>query len=194
MLASRVKGKRLAKEAKGTRFLGSMLTKGYIADEIVEVLQENGVEQSIIDIGGNIYALGMKYGTDQWTIGIQNPLSDRGEIIGTIKVNNMSIVTSGIYERYIEEDGVKYHHILNPKTGYPYDTELEGVTIIADKSKDADALSTLVFTKDLQGGLEFVENHTGAEAIFITHDKEVYITSGVEDVFTITDTEFTIIN
>lgn len=171
--------------------LGS-IAKGYAADEIGEVLKEMGCNSAIIDLGGNIYALGTKVSGEPWRIGIQDPLSKRGESIGVVKIVNQSVVTSGVYERYLEKDGVKYHHILNPETGYPYDTDIAGVSIITENSMDADALSTTVFSKGIKGGIEFVENIEGVEAIFITTDNEVYLTSGIKENFEITNSKFKI--
>lgn len=173
--------------------LGS-IAKGYAADEVVEILGDEGVESAIIDLGGNIYAMGLKEGNKNWRIGIQNPFDDRGSVVGAVEISNKTVVTSGVYERYIEEDGVKYHHILNPKTGYPYDTEIQGVSIIADKSIDADSLSTLVFTKGIEEGLELVESLEGIDAIFVTNKKEVYISEGLRDNFKITNDEFKLSN
>lgn len=173
--------------------LGS-IAKGYAADEIVKILNEENINSAIIDLGGNIYALGLKDGNKNWKIGIQNPFDNRGRIIGALEVSNKTVVTSGVYERYIEQDGVKYHHILNPSTGYPYDTEIAGVSIISDKSIDGDALSTLIFTKGLEEGLEFVENIENIDAIFVTNNKDVYITKGLKGNFEITNEEFTLKN
>lgn len=142
--------------------------KGYAADEVATLLKENGVSHAIIDLGGNIYTLGNKPGNKLWTIGVQDPFNPRGKIIGQLKVANKSIVTSGVYERFIEdESGNKYHHILNPKTGYPYDNQIAGVTIISDSSTDGDALSTAVFAMGVDEGLAFVETLEGIDAIFI---------------------------
>ena len=113
---------------------------------------------------------------DAWKIGIQNPFDNRGKVVGVVEVSNKSVVTSGIYERFIEKDGVRYHHILNPKSGYPYETTIAGVSIVSDKSVDADALSTLVFTKGVEEGLTFVESIENVDAIFVTNDKKVYKT------------------
>lgn len=173
--------------------LGS-IAKGYVADEVASMLKEENVDQAIIDLGGNIYALGLKNGDTNWKIGIQNPFDSRGEVVGVLEVSNKSVVTSGIYERFIEKDGVKYHHILNPKTGYPFETSIAGVSIVSDKSIDADALSTLVFTKGVEEGLEFVESLENIDAIFITNDKEVYTTSGLKDNFKILNDEFKLLN
>ena len=173
--------------------LGS-IAKGYIADEIANILKQEGVNRAIIDLGGNIYALGSKSSDSNWKIGIQNPFNDRGEVVGAIEVSDKTVVTSGIYERFIEEDGVKYHHILNPKTGYPYETDIAGVSIIADESIDADALSTLTFTKGVEEGLRFIEGLDNLDAIFITNDKKIYITKNIRDKFNIINTEFEIVN
>ena len=173
--------------------LGS-IAKGYAADEIVKILKEENINSAIIDLGGNIYALGLKEGNKNWKIGIQNPFDNRGKIVGSLEVSNKTVVTSGVYERYIEQDGQTYHHILNPETGYPYETDIAGVSIIADKSIDGDALSTLVFTKGLEKGLELVENIDGVDAIFITNNKEVYVTKDLKDNFKITNEEFILKN
>lgn len=166
------------------------IAKGFTADEISKILLDNNVKSALIDLGGNIYVLGTKISGDDWKIGIQDPFSERNEIIGSITASNKSIVTSGIYERFIEENGTRYHHILNPQTGYPYDNDLAGITIVSDKSTDGDALSTSVFAMDLKDGMEFVENQKNIEAIFITKDKKVYITSGLKNNFNLTNNEF----
>ncbi|MCT2534298.1 FAD:protein FMN transferase [Aquibacillus koreensis] len=168
------------------------IAKGFIADEIVQVLEENEVETAIIDLGGNIFVMGDHPEGKAWTVGIQNPFSARGETVGTVKVTNKSIVTSGIYERYLEQDGVKYHHILNSKDGYPIMNDIAGISIISEKSIDGDALSTSVFSKGIKEGMAYIEEFDGVEAVFVSNDKEVYLTSGLEQVFTITNDEFEI--
>ena len=170
------------------------IAKGYTADEVSKVLTENNVDSAIIDLGGNVYTHGTKINGDNWNVGIQNPDSSRGDILGSIKVNNKSIVTSGTYERFIEKDGVKYHHILDPKTGYPYSNNISGISIISDKSIDGDALSTSVFAMGVEKGLEFVESQPDIDAIFITNDKKIYLSSGMKDLFKLTNTEFIIAN
>lgn len=169
--------------------LGS-IAKGYAADEIKKILQKEGIKKAIIDLGGNIYALGKKSDESDWKIGVQNPFSDRGDAIASLKIADKSVVTTGVYERFIEKDGEKYHHVLNPKTGYPYETDIAGVTIIADKSIDADALSTLVFTKGVKEGLKFIDTLENVDAVFITNDKKVYKTSGLKDNFEIINGDF----
>lgn len=169
------------------------IAKGYTADVIANLLKYNKVNNAIIDLGGNIYALGSKPSGSLWNIGIQDPFSLPGDIIGYISEKNKSVVTSGIYERYIEKDGKKYQHILNPFTGYPYDNEIAGITIISEKSVDGDALSTSVFSKGLKGGIDFVNSINGIEAIFITKDKKVYLTEGLNKNFVLNNKEFEIV-
>ena len=170
------------------------IAKGYTADVISNILTEEGVKSAIINLGGNVFAHGKKPNGSDWKIGIQNPFSDRGDIIGTISTNNKSIVTSGIYERFYEENGVKYHHILSPKTGYPYDNEIAGITIISDKSADGDALSTSVFAMGVEDGMKFVNSIDGIDAIFVTKDNKVYITDGIRSIFNLTNSDFTLAN
>lgn len=169
------------------------IAKGYAADIIVNFLKENNIKSAIINLGGNIYTLGYKDNKDSFTIGIQDPTTSRGNSIGTIKVSNKSIVTSGIYERYIEDDGKIYHHILDPSSGYPFDNEISSVTIISDKSIICDALSTSTFGLGLSKGLNFIESIDNVDAIFITKNKEIYLTSNIANNFNLTDTSFKII-
>ena len=170
------------------------IAKGYTADVISNILTEEGVKSAIIDLGGNIFAHGKKVNGDDWRIGIQDPYSDRGDKVGVITVSNKSVVTSGIYERYIEKDGIKYHHILSPLTGYPYENEIAGITIVSDKSVDGDALSTSVFAMGVEEGMNFVNSIDGIDAIFVTKDNKVYITDGLKGNFSLTNDSFTLEN
>lgn len=157
------------------------IAKGYAADRIAEYIVEAGFDSALIDLGGNIYAVGSKPGDAPWTIGIQDPEDDRGKPIGKVKVRNKTIVSSGVYERYFIEDEVRYHHILDPKLGYPVKNELVSVTIVTDHSLDADALSTSAFAMGLDDGLALIEALGNTEAIFITEEHHVYVTSGLKD-------------
>ena len=153
------------------------IAKGYASDEVVRILKENNVKRGIINLGGNVYAYGEKPDGSAWRIGVQNPFSNRGEYIGIVEIKNKSVVTSGIYERYFEEDGVRYHHILNSQTGFPVNNELASVTIFSEHSIDADALSTILFAAGIEQGKMFLETYyPDVEAIFITMDKLVYTT------------------
>ncbi|WP_414839349.1 FAD:protein FMN transferase [Carnobacterium sp. TMP28] len=172
------------------------IAKGYITDEAVKVLKANEVDTAIVDLGGNIYVLGNSPRAKgaEWNVGIQNPFEVRGEIVGSIPLSDKTIVTSGIYERFIEVDGKKYHHLLDPKTGYPFENSLAGVSIIAEKSIDGDGLSTEVFSKGLEGGLDFINQSKDIEAVFITKDKSIYLSEGLEGLFRLNDDEFTLEN
>ena len=170
------------------------VAKGFAADEVRDILIENKIKSAIIDLGGNIFALGNKQNGMAWNIGIQNPLADCGEYIGVTSVSNKSVVTSGVYERFLEKDGKKYHHILNPFTGYPVENQLVSTTIVSDKSIDGDALSTTLFTLGVKDGLKFIESIENVDAILVNSNKEVYITSGLKDKFKVTNNEYKIVN
>ena len=167
------------------------IAKGYITDEVVKVLKKQGVTTAIVDLGGNVYVLGQSpRGENQdWTVGIQDPNMARGSVLGSIKERNKTLVTSGIYERYLEVDGKKYHHLFDPKTGYPFDNDIASVTIITDKSIDGDGLSTAVFSMGVKKGLEYVESelNNGTEAIFVTKDDKVYVTDPIKDTFKLSE-------
>lgn len=171
--------------------LGS-IAKGYVADEIAEYLQSQNIKNAIINLGGNIYALGNNPNSDFWSIGIQNPFEPRGKSLGYIHVKNKSIVTSGVYERYFEKDNKKYHHILDPFTGYPVENSLMSVSIISDNSIDADGLSTTVFSLGLEKGIELIESLDNVNAIFVTKDHNIYTTSNLKNHFTLTNNDFTL--
>lgn len=171
---------------KGMKLDLGAIAKGYITDEVVKVMKENGVTTAIIDLGGNVYVMGNSPRGNQkedWTVGIQDPNQARNVVLGSVPETNMSLVTSGIYERYLEVDGKTYHHLFNPKTGYPFDNDLAGVTIVSKKSIDGDGLSTAVFSMGVKDGMKYVEDIKDTEAIFVTRDDKVYVTSGLKDVF-----------
>lgn len=167
------------------------IAKGYIADKVTAYLEEKGVTSAIVDLGGNIVAIGGKADSilaepdeqpeqTDFKVGIKDPLSDTGDIIGIVSASDKTIVTSGTYERYFIEDGKKYHHILSSKTGYPTDTDVLSVTIIAEKgsSADCDALSTSCLALGIEKGRELIAETKGAEAVFIDLDGEIHTTSG----------------
>lgn len=155
------------------------IAKGYIADQLKEYLISQGVEHAIISLGGNVLAIGNKVDGSDFVIGIQKPFSERNETIVGVKITDQSVVSSGIYERYFEKENKIYHHILNPKTGYPYENDLYEVTIISDRSVDGDALSTVCFSLGLEKGLALIETLENTEAIFITNDYSLHYTSGI---------------
>jgi thiamine biosynthesis lipoprotein len=164
------------------------IAKGYAADRAAAILKEKagpsgafrlpGKRRAIIDLGGNILALGERKGWKNWRIGIQDPLKERGIYLGVLELKDKSVVTSGVYERVFEEGGRRYHHILSTTDGYPVQNGLLSVTVIADKSIDADALSTAAFALGLYRGLALIEGLPDTEAIFVREDKAVIVSSG----------------
>jgi thiamine biosynthesis lipoprotein len=175
------------------------IAKGYAADELVRILREAELPGAIIDLGGNIFAYGRKTGEglgegdEPWRIGIQDPLAERGIYIGVLELRDKSVVTSGVYERTFEEGGKHYHHILSVQDGFPVDNGLLSVTIIADHSIDADALSTSAFTLGYDRGRALIESLPGAAGIFIFEDKSVRGTPGALEVFTLRDKNYRIL-
>ncbi|MCY6484850.1 FAD:protein FMN transferase [Clostridium aestuarii] len=170
------------------------IAKGYAADEAKKILKENGVNHAIINLGGNILTLGNKPNKSNWKLGVQNPFEPRGKYLGTLKVADKSVVTSGVYERYFEKDGKRYHHILNPKDGYPVTNSLVSVSIISDNSIDGDALSTTAFALGLNDGLKLIESLDNIDAIFVTKDSDIYISSGLKNIFEIKNDKFKLKN
>jgi len=120
------------------------IAKGYVADQIADFLRERGVKSAIIDLGGNIVTVGEKPDGSLWNIGVNQPFADRSEIVGKISVGEASVVTSGIYERQFTENGKLYHHILDPVSGMPADSDVVSVTIVSESSTAGDALTTIV--------------------------------------------------
>ena len=155
------------------------IAKGYIADKLAEFLKDNGVTSAIISLGGNIYAIGENAEEKRpFNLGVQDPKSEDGSILGYLQLSDKSLVTSGDYQRYFMQDGKRYHHILDPKTGYPAESGLSSVTIISDSSVVGDALSTTCFVLGKDKGLELINSYDGVEAIFIDHDGNMYFSDG----------------
>lgn len=162
---------------KGSEIDLGAIAKGYIAEKTIYFLEENGVKSGIVNLGGNVSVIGENGGKD-FSVGIQNPFKE--DIAATVKCRDMSVVTSGIYQRYFEKKGNIYHHLLNTKTGYPEQNGLYSVTIISPSATSADALSTLCFLQGLEKGREYIENIKDAEAVFITENYEIHLTSGLK--------------
>lgn len=162
------------------------IAKGYISDHIAEFLENRGVKSGLLNFGGNVRSIGGKPDGSHWRVGIQDPEGIRDQsIVGVVSLIGESVVTSGIYERGFTLDGVCYHHILDPETGWSVQNELAGISIITENACTADALSTTVFTMGLAEGKAFIESLDGVDAIFVTKDGEVSWTSGLADRFTL---------
>lgn len=161
-----LKGNTVIRETIENQLDLGAIAKGYIADKIKEYLQQQGVHSALINLGGNILCIGDKNG-HPFNIGIQAPFKERNVTLTNLKLKDKSVVTSGIYERCFTKENKLYHHILNPKTGYPYENDLSSVTIISDKSVDGDALSTTCFALGLKKGMDYINTHPDLEAIFV---------------------------
>lgn len=172
---------------KGMKIDLGAIAKGYAADQVAEFLKLKEVNRAIINLGGNIKTIG------NFNIGLKNPIENANDSFASIKVSNKSVVTSGVYERFVEKDGKKYHHILSPFNGYPFDNNLLSVTIISNKSINCDALSTSAFALGLDNGKNLIENIDNVEAVFVTRDNKVYLTKGFKDDFKILNDNFELV-
>ncbi|MGI6054481.1 MAG: FAD:protein FMN transferase [Clostridium sp.] len=159
--------------------LGS-IAKGYIADRLKEYLVSQGVKSAIINLGGNVLCVGKMPNRSSFLIGLQMPFEDYATVFANLSIDDMSVVSSGVYERHFELDGVNYHHLLNPKTGYPYDNGLIAVTIVSPDSVDGDVLSTVCFSMGLEKGLELLNSMDGIYGYFVTEDYDLIYSDGAE--------------
>jgi thiamine biosynthesis lipoprotein len=156
------------------------IAKGYIADAVKQYLVGRGVHSAVLSFGGNIVCIGQKPDGTPWKVGIQDIDKPTGEYMRVAQNFGGSTVTSGIYERGFEADGVYYHHILDPKSGWPVQNELASVTIFSESSMWGDALATAAFALGTEDGKALIESLEGIEAVFIARDRSVTYTSGAK--------------
>ena len=168
------------------------IAKGYACDKVFEYLKAHGVKSALLDFGGNIYTFGKKPDGSPWRLGIRSPIIGENGIVCSVTVQDESVVTSGVYERYFEEGGTVYHHLLDPKTGFPADNGIVSMTIIDASSARADALSTACFVLGLEEGLALLESLPDSEGIFITEDSRIIVTSGLKERVALTDERFSV--
>ena len=154
------------------------IAKGYAADQVKAFLADRGVKSAILSFGGNIVALGLKPGDKPWNVAIRDIDGGPADYMLISKNYGASTVTSGIYERGFDLDGVRYHHLLDSSTGWPVQNELASVTIFSESSMMGDALSTTAFVLGTEKGCELIESLDGIEALFIARDRTVTTTSG----------------
>ena len=156
------------------------IAKGYIADKMKDYLMSRGIRSGLINLGGNVLVIGQKPNQTDYEIGIQKPFDEDGDVLASVKLNDQTAVTSGIYQRYFKgDDGNIYHHMLNLRSGYPEQNDLSSVTIITDKSTRADALSTITYLKGREEGTRFIESLDGVEAVFVDRNNHISYTSGI---------------
>lgn len=164
--------------------LGSV-AKGYTGDVLASFLKDNGVTSALLDLGGNIQTVGAKPDGSLWRVAVRDP-SGEGSV-GVLEVENQAVVTSGGYERYFEQDGVRYWHILDPKTGAPARSGLASVTVVGESGLMCDALSTALFVMGREGALDHWRQHRDFEAVLVSDDGSVTVTAGLEGRFTLSD-------
>lgn len=158
------------------------IAKGYIADRLAEFLTDNGVKSGVVNLGGNIVTIGTKEDGSKWSIGLEAPYSERTEIIGSIKMENQTVVTSGTFERHFEENGKDYHHVLNPATGYPMDTDIVSVSILGDigTSTQCDGYSTTCLLLGKEKAVEFMKDKEGFEYCITDTDGNITKSEGFD--------------
>ncbi len=165
--------------------------KGIACDVVQDYLKkQKKVSGAVIAVGGSILLYGSKADSSNWNVAVQNPRGQDGEAMGVLSLSGTTNVsTSGDYEKYFMQDGKRYHHILDPSTGYPADSGLISVTIVSDSGLLSDGLSTACFVLGKEKGEKLLETY-GAEGVFIDQNKKVTVTKGLKDKFTILDKEY----
>lgn len=164
--------------------LGSV-AKGYTGDVLAALMAEHGVDSALLDLGGNIYAIGAKPDGSAWRIAIRDPLNP-GSSLGVVSASNEVIITSGGYERYFEQDGVRYWHIIDPSTGFPARSGLSSVTIVGESGLYCDGLSTALFIMGMEGALAYWRANRDFEAILVSDSGAITVTPGLSDRFSTT--------
>lgn len=163
------------------------IAKGYTSSRVMEVFRDYGVASGMVSLGGNVQLCGTKPDGGLWRVGIENPDESvvKSDMVGVLSVADKAVITSGGYERYFEEDGVCYHHILNPKSGYPAQNGLISVTIVSEDGTLADALSTALFVMGKESALELWRSHADSfDAVLVEEDGTITVTTGLADAFT----------
>lgn len=160
--------------------------KGYAGDLATEVLRENGVDSALLNLGGNIHAIGSKSDGTPWRIGLRSPFGEGS--FATLEISDRAVITSGGYERYFtDKDGREYHHILNPETGKPAQSGLVSVTIIGSEGRLCDGLSTAVFVMGLNKAEQLWRQKNDFEMVLVADNGKIYITEGLNDVFSLNE-------
>ena len=167
----------------GTAVSLGAVAKGYAAQKAAEAMAAAGAEHAILSLGGNVQTLGdTRPDGKRWQVAVTDP-EDTGSYVGTLSVGQTAVVTSGGYQRYFEQDGVTYIHILDPATGMPVDNDLASVTVVTADGARADALSTALFVLGSQGALDYAAAHDDVELVLVTKDRRVIVTAGLAEGF-----------
>jgi thiamine biosynthesis lipoprotein len=179
---------------KGVKLDLGSITKGFVAMKMVDELKKEGVTTGIVNLGSSsIFVMGdsPRGSNSPWNIGIKDPNDPAGNQMGILKAANQHVNTSGIYERYLTVDGHKYSHILNPKTGFPFDNDIASITLLisGQDETNGDGLSTLIYAMGTKKGYEYVEKMKNVQAVFVDKNNKVYITPGLKDKFELSETQ-----
>lgn len=159
------------------------IAKGYTSYRVTEIFRECGIESGLVNLGGNVQILGTKTDGSKWRVAVQSP-DEEEEYLGVLEVQDRAVITSGGYERYFEQDGKTYHHIIDPSTGYPAESGLISVTIVSEDGTLADALSTSMFIMGKDRAVEFWREHSDEfDMILETEDQVLYVTEGISESF-----------
>lgn len=159
------------------------ITKGYTSGKIMDIYRECGVTSGLVNLGGNVQVFGTKPDGSAWRVGVQDP-EDEESYVGAISVVDKAVITSGGYERYFEEDGVTYHHIIDPSTGYPADSGLTSVTIVSADGTLADGLSTSLFIMGKDKAVAYWSEHSDEfDMILMDENRKIYVSEGIADDF-----------
>lgn len=165
----------------GTRIDFGGIAKGYTSQRIMDIFREYGVSSALLSLGGNVQALGLKTNGKKWKVAIQSPDKD-GSYLGILEIADQAVITSGGYERFFEENGVVYHHILDPRTGRPADSHLRSVTIVSDDGTLADGLSTSLFVMGAEKAAEYWRAHRDEfQMVLFTDENELLASDGLRD-------------
>ena len=168
------------------------IAKGYTSSRIMEIYKENNISSGLVNLGGNVQALGTKTDGSKWRVAVQSP-DDTEDYLGILSVEDKAVITSGGYERYFEQDGKTYHHIIDPKTGYPAENGLTSVTVVSEDGTLADGLSTSLFIMGKDKAIEFWRAHSDEfDIIMLTDEGKLYVTERIQDDFS-TEMEMEII-
>ncbi len=160
------------------------IAKGYAADVVAESLTQKGCQGGVLSLGGNVKTLGNKSDGSLFQIAVQDP-NNTTATLGTLSVSgNTAVVTSGDSQRYFEQDGVKYHHIIDPRTAAPAVSDLTAVTVVCKSATKADAYATALYIMGLEKGMKKVQQTQGMEALFITIDGQIHLSEGLKPIFT----------
>lgn len=160
------------------------IAKGYTSSKVMDIFKENGISSAVISLGGNVQVLNGKPDGSDWRVAVENP-ADTGSYIGVLSIKNKAVITSGGYERYFEQDGKTYHHIIDPSTGYPANNGLSSVTIVSDDGTLADGLSTSLFIMGPEKAEKYWKEHSEEfDTILVKDDGSVLVSEGIEKNFT----------